>query len=176
MFVGETEQRIAGAFAKAERDGAVLLIDEVEGFLQSRAVARQSWEITQVNEMLTQLETYRGVFIATANLVRTFDAAVQRRFDAFVQFDYLRPAQALVLLRAMIARTVGERPTLDAAQRRRLAAIPNLTPGDFAAVSRRAKLLGRIEDIDWWIVALGRDAAAKPDAPRATLGFLAVAS
>jgi hypothetical protein len=101
---------------------------------------------------------------------------VQRRFDAFVQFDYLRPEQALVLLREMIARTTGERPTLNTAQRRHLAAIPNLTPGDFDAVRRRAKLFDRFVDIDWWIGALGRDAAAKPDAPRATLGFLAVAS
>lgn len=175
MFVGQTEERIARAFAKAERDGAVLLIDEIEGFMQSRAGADHSWQITQVNEMLTQLESYQGVFIATTNLVHTFDVAAQRRFDAFVQFDYLRSTQALVLLRDMIARTTGERPTLDQTQRRRLAAVPNLTPGDFAAVSRRAKLFGRLADIDWWIAALERDAAAKPDAPR-TLGFLAAAS
>jgi len=101
---------------------------------------------------------------------------VQRRFDAFVHFDYLRPVQALVLLRGMIAQTVGERPKLDAVQRGRLAVIPNLTPGDFAAAGRRAKLFDRFADIDWWIDTLERDAAAKPDAPRATLGFLAMTS
>ncbi|MGH9772813.1 MAG: AAA family ATPase, partial [Candidatus Acidiferrales bacterium] len=175
MYVGQTEERIARAFAKAERDGAVLLIDEIEGFMQSRAGADHSWQITQVNEMLTQLEDYQGVFVATTNLVHTFDVAAQRRFDAFVQFDYLRPAQALVLLRDMIARTIGERPTLDPVQRRRVATVPNLTPGDFAAVSRRAKLFDRLADIDWWIAALEHDAAAKPNAPR-TLGFLAAAS
>ncbi|MGH8273793.1 MAG: AAA family ATPase [Gammaproteobacteria bacterium] len=176
MFVGQTEERIALAFAKGERDGAVLLIDEMEGLLQSRSGAQRSWEVTQVNEMLTQLESYQGVFIATTNLAHTFDLAAQRRFDAFVQFDYLRPAQALVLLREMIAKASGERPTLTPVQRRRLAAVPNLTPGDFAAVGRRAKLFGRLVDTDWWIAALERDATAKPDAPRATLGFLAAVS
>lgn len=176
MYVGETEQRIAAAFAKAERDDAVLLMDEIEGFLPSRTNAQRSWEITQVNEMLTRLEEYRGVFVATTNLVRTLDGAARRRFDAFVQFDYLRPAQALVLLRMMLPRTLGKRLVFTPFQRRRLAAISNLTPGDFAAVSRRAKLFGRFTDVDWWIAALERDAAAKPDAPRAAPGFLAAVS
>lgn len=175
-FVGMTEQLIAAAFAKAERDEAVLLIDEVEGLLQSRAGARQRWEVTQVNEMLTQLEAFHGVFFATTNLAETFDVAVQRRFDALVKFGYLRPARALVLLRAMIEQASGERPALSAAQRLRLAAVPNLTPGDFAAIGRRAHLFGREADVDWWIGALTHDAAAKPDAPKAPPGFLAAVS
>ncbi|HEX5314036.1 MAG TPA: AAA family ATPase [Gammaproteobacteria bacterium] len=175
-FVGMTERLIAAAFVKAERDNAVLLIDEIEGFLQTREGSRHSWEITQVNEMLTRLETYPGVFVATTNLARTLDVAARRRFDAFVNFGYLRPAQTMMLLRATMKETSGEPPILNANQRRRLTAIPNLTPGDFAAIKRRAKLFERSADIDWWIAALERDAAAKPDAPRSAPGFLAAVS
>lgn len=57
MWVGETEKNIAGCFQQAETDGAILLIDEIEGFLQDRGAARHSWEVTGVNEMLTQMES-----------------------------------------------------------------------------------------------------------------------
>src|SRR3546814_2838928 len=54
--VGMTEQNLAGAFERAQQEDAVLLLDEVDSFLQDRRKARQSWEVTAVNEMLTQME------------------------------------------------------------------------------------------------------------------------
>ena len=45
----------------------MLLLDEVDSFLQDRRQARQSWEVTLVNEMLTQMETFHGIFIASTN-------------------------------------------------------------------------------------------------------------
>ena len=69
MFVGEVEKNIARAFREAEDDGALLLIDEVDSFLQDRRGAQRSWEVTQVNEMLTQMEGFAGVFIASTNLL-----------------------------------------------------------------------------------------------------------
>ena len=68
MWVGETEKNIAECFRQAEREGAILLIDEIEGFLQDRRVAKHSWEVTGVNEMLTRMESFPGVFIASTNL------------------------------------------------------------------------------------------------------------
>lgn len=63
-YVGTTEQNLAQAFDRAQQEDAVLLLDEVDSFLQDRRKARQSWEVTAVNEMLTQMESYRGLFIA----------------------------------------------------------------------------------------------------------------
>ena len=40
MWVGGTEKNIAECFRQAETDGAILLIDEIEGFLQDRREAR----------------------------------------------------------------------------------------------------------------------------------------
>jgi len=48
-YVGEAEQNIAYAFKEAQREGAVLQIDEADSFLQSRENAVRSWEVTQVN-------------------------------------------------------------------------------------------------------------------------------
>ena len=90
--------RRPAAFERAEADGAILLIDEVDSFLQERKGAEKSWEVTQVNEMLTQMESFGGLFIASTNLMDGLDAASLRRFDLKVRFDYLRPDQAWALL------------------------------------------------------------------------------
>ena len=90
-YVGTTEQNLARAFEKASEEQAVLLLDEVDSFLQDRKKATQSWEVTAVNEMLTQMESYRGLFIASTNLMQGLDQATLRRFDLKVKFDFLRP-------------------------------------------------------------------------------------
>ena len=69
-WVGATEQNIARAFEEARKDDAVLLIDEADSFLQDRRGAGHSWEVTQVNEVLTQMENFEGVFIATTTSSR----------------------------------------------------------------------------------------------------------
>ena len=55
-WVGETEARIADAFAEARESGALLLFDEADSLLSDRADARRSWEISQVNELLTWMD------------------------------------------------------------------------------------------------------------------------
>ena len=59
---------------------AILLIDEVDSFLQDRRHAQRSWELSGVNEMLTQMESYQGVFIGSTNLMSSLDSAALRRF------------------------------------------------------------------------------------------------
>ncbi|WP_449424241.1 AAA family ATPase [Rhodanobacter lindaniclasticus] len=98
-LVGENEQNIAAAFRAATRDGALLLIDEVDSFLRDREGASRSWEATLVNEMLTQMEAFEGVFVATTNLMAGLDQAALRRFDVKVKLDYLQTWQAEALLR-----------------------------------------------------------------------------
>ncbi|UZE94426.1 AAA family ATPase [Alkalimarinus alittae] len=134
-WVGDSEKNIALAFKEAEDEGAVLLMDEVDSFLQDRRGAQMSWEVTRVNEMLTQMESFSGVFIATTNLMDGIDQAALRRFDLKVKFDYLKPDQAWKLL-ARQCKSLGlpkpaviHKPSLDG--------LINLTPGDFAAVARR---------------------------------------
>lgn len=134
-FVGETEKRIASAFAEAKRSGAVLLLDEADSFLRDRTLSRASWETTQVNEMLAQLEAFPGYFIATTNLLETLDPASLRRFDLKVKFGYLRPEQAVRLAERQLDAAGLE---LDSAARSRIFGWEKLTPGDFAAVGRQS--------------------------------------
>ena len=93
MWVGRTEENIAEMFREAQEDGALLLLDEADSFLQDRRGAHRSWEITQVNELLTQMECFRGLFLCATNFMDSLDAAVLRRFSFKIRFDYLTRAQ-----------------------------------------------------------------------------------
>jgi hypothetical protein len=99
-WVGETEKLIADAFDEARRDEAVLLFDEADSFLRDRRWADRSWEVTRVNEFLQQLEVFPGVVACTTNLMTTLDQAALRRFVFKVQFQFLRPEQAVLAFRS----------------------------------------------------------------------------
>ena len=165
-----TEKNIAAAFQEAEREGAILLIDEADSFLQDRAQSRQSWEMTQVNEMLTQIEAFNGIFIATTNLIETLDAACLRRFDLKIRFDVLTFEQAKGLLADELEALAL--PAADARALEKLARIDNLTPGDFASVMRRARCLPVENALDF-VERLASDCELKRGkaAHRRSIGF-----
>lgn len=139
LYVGETEKNLAAMFREAETAGAVLLLDEADSFLRDRREARSAWEVTQVNELLVQMECFEGVFIVSTNLFESLDAAALRRFDLKIRFDYLRLEQAWTLFRETL-RQSGGRLTQPAVWQARLSRLERLTPGDFAAVVRRQRL------------------------------------
>ena len=168
MWVGQTEKLIAAAFRNAEAEGAVLLIDEVDSFLQERRGAKHSWEVTQVNEMLTQMEGFGGVFIASTNLMEGLDEASLRRFDMKVRFDFLASSQAWELLVRQVA--VLGLPEPPAELRERLNRLAHLTPGDFAAVVRqhRFRPLVRTDDV---VRALEMEVSLKRHGVTRSIGF-----
>ncbi len=102
-FVGETEKNIAKAFYTAEKQGHILVIDEADSFIYSRESAIRSWEVTQVNEFLTQLETFRGICICTSNRRTSMDAAAMRRFSFKVPFIYAKADQLEHLYSTILA-------------------------------------------------------------------------
>ena len=161
-YVGETERAIADMFREAERKGAVLLLDEVDSFLRTRREARNSWEITWVNEMLTGMERYEGWFICTTNLAEILDEATARRFDLRVEFRPMEPEQAWRLFVALFGDAAREE------HRRRLFTL-RLTPGNFATVYRRLSLLGAEKDPDRFLQELERETEGLRSRP--SIGF-----
>ena len=85
----ETEHNIAGAFADARSQEAFLVFDEADSLLTDRRMAKRGWEISQVNEMLTWMESHRLPFACTTNFVEKLDPATLRRFTFKVKLDYL---------------------------------------------------------------------------------------
>jgi SpoVK/Ycf46/Vps4 family AAA+-type ATPase len=168
MWVGGTEKNIAKAFSEAEKDDALLLIDEVDSFLQDRRRAQRGWEVSQVNEMLTQMESFSRVFIASTNLMDGLDQASLRRFDLKVRFDYLKPEQSAELLRRYCLRLGIAAP--EPPQLARVMQLNVLTPGDFAAVIRQSRFR-RIDSTDALVSVLEQECALKPRASR-PIGFV----
>lgn len=168
MWVGGSEKAIAQAFRQAQEDGALLLIDEVDSFLQDRRGAQRSWEVTLVNEMLTQMESYSGVFIATTNLMQGLDQAALRRFDLKVKFDFLASEQASELLSRYCEKMNLQPPeNSDVAK---ITHLRNLTPGDFAAVTRQNRFRPRLSGTEI-VEALEAECALKEGA-KSGMGFV----
>nr|WP_240906064.1 ATP-binding protein [Thiorhodococcus mannitoliphagus] len=139
-YVGETEQNLARLFREMDPTQTVLLLDEVDSLLADRRQAQRSWERTQVNELLQQMEHFPGILVAATNLMSGIDGAALRRFDFKLGFRALTPAQRL----ALFAReALGDaRAPVPPALARHLEGLEHLTPGDFANVCRQRTLLG----------------------------------
>jgi SpoVK/Ycf46/Vps4 family AAA+-type ATPase len=167
MWVGETEKKVARMFEAAKDAGAILLLDEADGFLRERAGAIQSWQVTQVNEMLTRMESFSGIFIASTNLMDDLDQAALRRFDVKIRFDYLKADQAWALFQDAAA---GLNFEADTALRPDLDRLRILTPGDFATVIRKARLTS-ITDAIGLLKALEEECRLKPEGKKRMVGF-----
>jgi SpoVK/Ycf46/Vps4 family AAA+-type ATPase len=166
-YLGVAEQNMARMFRDAAADNAVLLLDEADTFLQDRKGATRSWEVSQVNEMLTQMESFEGIFIASTNLMGSLDAAAMRRFDMKVKFDYLKPEQAWQLFLDTAARFGLE---TSKHQRGKLDMLRLLTPGDFANVVRQSRLR-TIESSSRLITLLEAECAVKSEGGNRKIGF-----
>lgn len=167
-YVGENERNIAHAFRDAQTEGAVLLMDEVDSFLQDRRAAQRGWEVSLVNEMLTQMESFPGVFIASTNLMDGLDQAALRRFDLKVKFDFLRPDQAWELLRRHCTALGLSAPAADV--QARVFRLHQLTPGDFATVLRQHRFRP-LENASALVSALESECMVKEGTKR-PIGFI----
>lgn len=158
-YVGGTERNIAEAFESAKRDNCLLVLDEVDTFLFSREGADRSWERSQVNEMLTQIERFEGLMVVSTNLIEVLDPAALRRFDLKLKFDYLTLPQRLDFAKQQ-AEILGL-PLLSEEDLSQIESLNLLTPGDFAAVARRHQF-SPFQKVQDWLSALQGECEVKP--------------
>jgi SpoVK/Ycf46/Vps4 family AAA+-type ATPase len=167
-WVGETERNIADAFEEAGEEDAVLLIDEADSFLTDRRQAARTWELSQTNELLQQLDSFTGLCACTTNLFRTLDQAALRRFTFKIPFQFMRGEQVMALFRHTL-RALGSPDDLDGVAGR-LRGLANATPGDFAAVSRRLRALKETPSAVSLLAELQTELRVK-DTPATRIGF-----
>jgi len=141
----------------------MLIFDEADSFLFDRREAVRSWEVTQVNEMLTWMEHHPFPFCCTTNMMERFDSASLRRFTFHILFHYL-DAKALNRAYAIFFQMAEVPP--------HGLAFTNLTPGDFAQGRRQADMLGIAEDVDRVIALIAEISRLKPGSSRASIGFV----
>ena len=168
-YVGESEKNIAKAFRAAEAEGAILFFDEVDGLLQDRSGASRSWEVTQVNELLQQMENFNGIMVAATNFSTNLDPATMRRFTFKLEFGYLDDAGKKLFFERMFKTTLSDE---DFAALRQLR---NLAPGDFRTVRQEMFYLGDCVTNADYIEALKEECAVKKDGGGSSpIGFAAV--
>ena len=170
-YVGETEQNMAAMFAEASQEKAVLLLDEADSFLLDRRGAQRSYEVTEVNEMLQQMERHHGVFICTTNLLDRIDQAALRRFTFKIRF---KPLTAEQREKMFVTEALGGNAELLTDEvRRRLAKLEQLTPGDFAAVKRQTDILAAEFSVEEFLEQLEAEHRIKPEVrEQRSMGFV----
>ena len=160
-YVGETEQNMAAMFEEAAQEKAVLLLDEADSFLMDRRGAQRSYEVTEVNEMLQQMERHDGVFICTTNLLDRIDQAALRRFTFKIKF---KPLTAEQRERMFVTEALGGKADLLTSDlRRRLSKLEQLCPGDYAAVKRQTDILAAEFSPDEFLDQLEAEHRIKPE-------------
>ena len=170
-YVGETEQNMAAMFEEATQEKAVLLLDEADSFLLDRRGAQRSYEVTEVNEMLQQMERHHGVFICTTNLLDRIDQAALRRFTFKIKF---KPLTAEQRERMFVTEALkGDANALTDEVRRRLAKLEQLAPGDFAAVKRQTDILAAEFTVEEFLEQLEAEHRIKPEVrEQRSMGFV----
>lgn len=127
-------------FGEARQQDAVLILDEADSFLADRCGATHSWEVSHVNELLTQMEAFSGIFICTTNLMERLDPASLRRFSFKVKFDYLNKDQRWEMFKKELVR-LGGKLSDGVELKSQVCSLTNLTPGDFAVAARQFVVL-----------------------------------
>ena len=168
-WVGDTEKNIANAFKEASEEEAVLIFDEVDGFLAERGQAKVNWEVTQVNEMLVQMEKFNGLFIATTNLIDHLDQASLRRFDLKLEFKTLEPTQLEKIFISYCNELNIQPPTNQ--ELHEIKSMKNLSPGDFATINRQSKFR-KIASASDFIKRLKEEMRLKKLSDGASMGFI----
>ena len=155
MWVGGTEQNIKRVFAEAEAEHAILFLDEIDGLVQTRTNARNSWEVTQVNELLYQMENFNGVMIGATNFIQNLDQAIMRRFTFKLEFNFLDNMGKKLFFERMFHTALSEEEI------RRLNEISSLAPGDFRTVRQSLYYYGGEITNAMRLDALERESEAK---------------
>lgn len=161
-YVGGSEKQIAEAFQEAIDQEAFLIFDEADSLLSDRRQAVRSWEISQVNEMLTWMEQHPLPFACTTNLKERLDQASLRRFTFKCCFDYLRQEQIESAFEYFFGANLpgGKLPS-----------IHSVTPGDFAVVRKKAQILEVHDDSQELIGLLIEEINQKVCTRAAKIGF-----
>jgi len=141
-YVGRTEKNIADMFQQARKEGQAILIDEADSLLRDRQSARNQWEVTQVNELLTQMEEFNNLFICTTNLMDNLDPASLRRFDYKIHLRYLTTEQSWGLFQLIMQDAPHSMTQVNDCQGP-LTRLTNLTPGDFSTILRQVAITGQ---------------------------------
>lgn len=108
----ELEWQLINIFQKASAWNALLLLDETDVFLQSRA--KLTLERNRiVGVFLRKLEYFDGVLFLTTNMVHNFDEAIRNRIQLKMQYHILDQVARKTVANNFLKRISQRQGTLD---------------------------------------------------------------
>ncbi len=126
MYVGESEKNVRKIFdtyydlAKKSKSEPILLLNEADQFLGARSSGVSSGAEQMHNQMqnifLEQIENFKGMLIATTNLLENIDKAFSRRFNYKIEFKRPDKAQRLRLWQLMLPEEADYEENFDIAK------------------------------------------------------------
>jgi SpoVK/Ycf46/Vps4 family AAA+-type ATPase len=112
MYVGESEKNVRKIFdtfydlSEKTKTEPILLLNEADQFLGARSSGAASGSEQMHNQMqnifLEQIENFKGMLIATTNLLENIDKAFSRRFNYKIEFKKPGKKQRLRLWQFML--------------------------------------------------------------------------
>lgn len=112
MYVGESEKNVRKIFdtfydlSEKAKTEPILLLNEADQFLSSRSSGIGSSADQMHNQMqnifLEQIENFKGMLIATTNLLENIDKAFSRRFNYKIEFKKPDREQRVELWKKML--------------------------------------------------------------------------
>ncbi|XP_014551171.1 hypothetical protein COCVIDRAFT_31239 [Bipolaris victoriae FI3] len=101
------EHNLTNVFVDAARWEAVLLMEEVEVFVEQRG-GQDMDQNALVSVMLRCLEYFKGIVIMTTNRVKSIDVAIQSRVQLAIRYQDLNPTQMLKIYQGRLMRISAE--------------------------------------------------------------------
>tara|TARA_Y100000031_G_scaffold127432_1_gene145087 strand:- start:1623 stop:2966 length:1344 start_codon:yes stop_codon:yes gene_type:complete len=108
-FVGVTEKHIQQVFKLAKIKNAVLFFDEADAIALNRSALERSWEMSQVNTLLKELERFDGVCVFATNFAEKYDPAFERRLTMHIDFDMPSKDQSTLILDKVLPKRSREK-------------------------------------------------------------------
>jgi len=112
MYVGESEKNVRKIFdtfyelCEKTKSEPILLLNEADQFLGARSSGVNSGSEQMHNQMqnifLEQIENFKGMLIATTNLLENIDKAFSRRFNYKIEFKKPDEIQRVELWKKML--------------------------------------------------------------------------
>ena len=143
-WVGQSEEQIYQAFKEAEDKHALLLLDEVDGYISRKTDVysggdRAHDDIT--SSFMVNLEEYNGLVIATSNHAELAEPSIVRRFNKIVEFKFPTYEGMKILFRRYFPDVDFDKSELE-----RICALGTIGPGDFVAIKELTEYMDE-EDV-----------------------------
>ncbi len=126
MYVGESEKNVRKIFdtfyelSEKTKTEPILLLNEADQFLGARSSGNITGSDQMHNQMqnifLEQIENFRGMLIATTNLLENIDKAFSRRFNYKIEFKKPNKRQRLELWNKILPKSAPYRDDFNVAK------------------------------------------------------------